>query len=149
MKMQSDRIIAVIIATFSLWLYRVADEFPEGTDTFPKLLLATLILLAALMFAQSFRRRPGSLHADEKTKKVSASSFVHPAITFLACVAFVALVPVLGYFTSGVLFSAAMMFYLGTRRMHTFLISIAGVMLFIYILFIMQLRVPVPRGLLF
>ncbi|MDK2784689.1 MAG: putative tricarboxylic transport rane protein [Bacillota bacterium] len=147
--MQSDRIIAVIIVAFSLWLYGVADEFPKGTDTFPKLLLVTLIFLATLLFAQSLRRQRESVHAGEKSEKVSARNFVPPAITFLGCVAFVALVPVLGYFTSGVLFSAAMMFYLGARRMRTFLISIAGVMLFIYILFIMQLRVPVPHGLLF
>ncbi|HHV57359.1 MAG TPA: tripartite tricarboxylate transporter TctB family protein [Firmicutes bacterium] len=146
MKVQSDWVIGAVIVAFSVWLYRIADDFPQGTDAFPKLLLGALILLAGMMFVQSLKRLRQTENVSEgKTQ----AAFLPAAVIFLACLAFVVLVPVIGFFVSGVLFSAGVMFYLGVRRLSTYFIAIGGVMLFIYFLFIMELRVPVPHGLLF
>ncbi|HHY59001.1 MAG TPA: tripartite tricarboxylate transporter TctB family protein [Clostridia bacterium] len=141
-----DMIFLLLLMLISVPLYMQSRQFPMGADVFPKLLLVVILILSVYEFV----RLLGSKEQDqEQAARKGWQEKYNPVVVFAFCVIYAVCIKIIGFFTSTVVFVAATMWYLGVREIKTYVISIAGIGLFIYLLFVMQLKVPLPKGLLF
>lgn len=145
-KLTAEQIIGILILLLGVWLFLIAGRFPGGADIFPKFVLVCMMLLAAVLFSSSFF---GKRAEAEQRLRDTIRPFAKPLIIFLLCVVYSSLVAIIGYFIATGLFAVGMMFYLGVRRPSLIICSILALLTLVYLLFIVTLDVPIPRGLLF
>ena len=138
MKLNQDRVAGVIILLICTGLFYEGWRYPAASRLFPLGLLAFLMIGAIVMIV-----RPAGAPKGERgePKKV--------ILTTLLCVAYVAMVEVLGFFVATAIFMTVYMAMLGLRKPLIFIAAIVGVNLGLYLLFVWQLKVPMPVGILF
>jgi putative tricarboxylic transport membrane protein len=150
-RIKADIIIFVFLCLVSVFLYIETLDFPAGAETFPKVMLVIIFGLSAYQIIASALRKQ-LLKTNEqvgKEKQVDKKEIYNPYLIFVFSVIYALLITRLGFFTSTVVFIIGSTWYLGTRNLKTFVISTLGITVFIYFLFIMQLHVPLPKGILF
>jgi putative tricarboxylic transport membrane protein len=138
MKLSQDRVAGAILLLICTGLFYEGWRYPADSRLFPLGLLAFLMIGAIVMIV---RPAPASKGERGEPKKV--------LLTTLLCVAYVALVEVLGFYVATALFMAVFMAMMGLRKPVIYIAAIVGVNLGIYLLFVWQLKVPVPIGILF
>lgn len=114
---------------------------------FPKLILSVLGLFSLLILASGISKTRGPLKANVN----SAPIFTHvrgPAVTFTALCIYLALISVLGFFTASSLAAIFFMFYFGLKSYVQMLFVLVLMNTFVYLLFVWQLRISLPTGLL-
>lgn len=117
-----------------------------GADVFPKLLIAVILILSIYELIKYFTSEKQS---NENSPSRDWQEKVNPILVFGFCVVYVILIKIIGFFTATTGFVVLTMWYLGVRKVITYIISVIGINLFIYLAFVMQLSVPLPKGLLF
>ena len=142
-----DRGVAVFLVGISLWFYTLSQEFPMGGDLFPKLTLVTIILLAALLFGQTFL---GKVKIPAKAAPVSRGwDTARPYLLFGLSLLYALLMYLIGYLAASLVTALLLVPVLGVEKKVLFSCVIGGVILFIYLLFNRFLMVQLPAGLLF
>lgn len=138
MKLSQDRVAGVILLLICTGLFYEGWRYPAESRLFPLGLLTFLMIGAIVMIV-----RPAQASKGERgePKKI--------LLTTLLCIAYVALVEILGFFVSTVLFMTVFMAMLGLRKPLIYIAAIVGVNLGLYLLFVWQLKVPIPIGILF
>ena len=136
--LKQDRIAGIIILLVCTGLFYEGWHYPNDSRAFP---LALLIFLMAGAIIMISRPAPSSGEKLGDIKKVFQAVFL--------CMAYVALVDFLGYFVVTTLFLAGFMAMTGLRSIRVYAAVIIGVNLGLYLLFVWQLKVPVPMGILF
>jgi uncharacterized membrane protein (DUF485 family) len=145
----ADQIIAVCIALLGGWLIWIAEGFPKGADIFPRFVLVSLLLSSAMLFASGFFRQRMQRRAEPRWLVNRLRPFARPLVTFLLCVFYVALVGLVGFFSGTIIFGVGIMIYLGARRPVVIVCSLLGLLIFVWLLFVVNLHVPLPSGILF
>jgi putative tricarboxylic transport membrane protein len=138
MKLNQDRVAGVILLLICTGLFYEGWRYPADSRLFPLGLLAFLMIGAIVMIV-----RPAEAFKGERgePKKI--------LLTTVLCIAYVALVEIVGFFVSTALFMAAFMLMVGIKRPLIYIAAIVGVNLGLYLLFVWQLKVPIPIGILF
>ena len=137
-----ERTMAMGIIAAALFLIYMSMDFPMESRVFPIAVLGLMAVLAAVLLLRSFI---GSL--SEKEPPEPAPFFIHRNrfLASLACIAgYIVLLPLLGYFTTSVLFFAAMTWALGFRQYKTTFLTIVIFLGFVYIVFVLLFERPVP-----
>lgn len=143
--MRADTVVALVLMGVSVLFYYLSLDLTDGGDIFPKLLSVIIACLSLILLVMDFRKaRPGR-SAEEKPAVKTA----RPYVTFLLAVLYVAAVVTIGFFTATVAFLIVLMLYLGVGKISNYVIAVACVVGFYYLLFDRFLHVPLPRGLLF
>lgn len=148
---RADLVIGLLLAAVSGAVFHLARGLPSPPfvplppSFFPRLvagLLAFLAVLLALRGLRSFRRPPDGPPAER---------LAPAAIVFVVLGAYVALIPVLGFFASTFLFLLAFGWLLGERTPRGLLrpaVVAAVTTVACYVVFTRYLRVLFPEGLL-
>ena len=139
--------ISVMLIALAVTLYMRAREFPLGADLFPKTILATVIVLAVLMFidVQRGTRAP----ARPTGEKPAVRDQLRPYLLFTSCLGYVALILTVGFFPATVAIGVVFMAILDAKQKRLYMGIFGGTILFIYLLFGWFLAVPLPKGVLF
>ena len=88
--------------------------------------------------------------ADEGEEETLTPSLLKTPMTLLlVVVAYAGLLEIIGFFPSTILFLGGYLWYGGVRDWRVLVGVVVGLNLFIYLLFIVQLNVPLPAGQLF
>ena len=138
MKMKQDRVAGVILLLICTGLFYEGWRYPTDSRLFPLGLLTFLMIGAIVMIVRPAQSSKGERGEPKKI-----------LITTLLCVAYVALVEVIGFFVATALFMTLFMAMMGLRKPLIYIVSILGVNLGLYLLFVWQLKVPIPIGILF
>lgn len=138
MGLNRDRIAGLIILLISAGFFCEGWSYPFRSRLFP-LALLTLLMIGAIILIVRSPRKEGEEGGEPK--KV--------LLTTVLCVAYVALVEVLGYFVATSVFMAVFMAMMGIRKPLVYLLAITGINVAFYLLFVWQLKVPVPAGFFF
>ncbi len=138
MKLSQDRIAGAVLLLICTGLFYEGWRYPADSRLFPLGLLTFLMIGAIVMIV-----RPAAAPKGERgdPKKV--------ILTTLLCVAYVALVEFIGFFVATAIFMTVFMAMLGLRKPLVYVAAIVGVNLGLYLLFVWQLKVPMPPGILF
>lgn len=117
---RSDLAISVLVIGVLALLYRESNNMPKlaftdlGPAFFPRIVFGATALLCVILLAQSFRgRNTGRQAAPDKP--VPGTSWLKWG-SFTLFVAYVALLPKMGYLWSTVTFLIVMMWLLGPRK---------------------------------
>ncbi|MGI6037758.1 MAG: tripartite tricarboxylate transporter TctB family protein [Limnochordia bacterium] len=136
---RADRIVACLIIIGCLLGYRQSNSFVQGADFFPKAVFAISMLLAVLLFVGSyFEKRTESIFAGVRWSRM--------IVTILFSVAYIGLIPRLGYPLSTTLFLFGLLLFLEERRPLVLTIIPVGMTGVLYVVFQLLLRVPIPSG---
>lgn len=142
---QKDRIGALIVFVFCAGAWSMLDSMPPEAAFFPRLILGLAFGLGVLWVASTFlAKRPAVEGGSESTAQ---GFFTNPKnfAVFTAClVAYIALIDLVGYFTSTALFILTASFALGFRKPLAVIGSTAGFVLFIYVVFVLIFQRPLP-----
>ncbi len=142
-----DRGVAVLIAAICLWLYSLAQDFPLGSDLFPKFTLITVLFLAVLMFGQTFVGK--GLPPGKGASRAGGMETARPYLLFGLCLLFALMMYLIGFLAASIVTTLLMMPVLGVRKRLLYGCVTGGTILFIYLLFNRFLMVQLPIGRLF
>ena len=102
--------------------------------------------------SSSARRQPHSLHwrgINVSIKNIfSWEENKLPLLGYALIVVYILLIDVLGFFVSTTIFMVGYMLFLKMRKPLTLMLVTLGVDVFVYFLFVMQLKLNLPSGLL-
>ncbi|MBT9139341.1 MAG: hypothetical protein DDT31_01925 [Syntrophomonadaceae bacterium] len=122
--------LGVIIA-ICVWLYRVAQNFPEATRGYPQWILIGIGVLAVFEMILKTVRLSKTDYQESVAEKSPAVLIRVLSVTAI-CVIYVLLVDILGFFSSTAVFSVALMYYLGVRKPMNLIAVAAGLNLGIF-----------------
>ena len=141
-----DLVIGLIV--FLIGLYGIISAFgmPDGTKPYTLVVTIIFAFLGGLLAVRSiiYRKTPSS-----DCEVVHVAVMKNPMIAFVRIVAYALLMDTIGFFVSSALFMFIMMLWMGYKKYHVILLTIAGMLGFIYLLFVYQLHVALPSGFLF
>jgi hypothetical protein len=147
-----DVYVSVFIILLSVYVFVDARNFPEDCGIAPMLCSVLLvigslfILFKGLQKTKDFRSNATEEMMAEKKKasKELGVSFVSLAF----CGVYVLLIPHLGFFVSTTVFLISYMLYLNIRNYAAMLLITVSFEFVLYILFVTQLNVRLPKGFL-
>lgn len=142
-----DRGVAIFIVGICIGLYSQAKEFPLGSDLFPKFSLITVMVLAVLMFGETFFGK--GVPSKKVETELKRWDVARPYLLFGLSLLFALMMYLIGFLAAAVLTTLMMMPVLGVRKRLLYGLVTGGIILFIYLLFNRFLMVQLPIGRLF
>ena len=157
-KKQKDLVTFLVIFGMGTFLYIRSVDFPLGAKAFPQVIIISVLVLTVVMIARSFlparktaksETEPSVGQGDEEQERSASTRLkTQPAVVLAAMIAYVALINVLGFFVTSILFVPGLIYYMGLRSWRAVLLPSVVLLVFVYVLFVTQLRVPLPTGIL-
>ncbi len=140
-------LIAGLIIHNSLQMNESVSGTAMGPGVWPIILSVVLVLLAVVQIVQTML---GKNHESEE----NPIDFKSPAmkriyITAALVVVFAVLLKVLGFYIAMAFLLIAVMYLLGERNPRALVLVPAGILIFIYIVFVVLLKLNMPGGLIF
>ena len=139
-----DLVIGIIALGVGIAMFIGTKNFPGDTKTFSQIVLILLIVIGAVLIITSLisAKKPGPEEVDIK-------EFKNPMLAFLIIVIYVLCIDKIGFFVSSAVAMPCMMLFMGYRKPVPMIATTAGALIFIYVLFVMQLGLRLPADLLF
>jgi putative tricarboxylic transport membrane protein len=134
-KIRQDLTVGLIVYTLLLVFLIQSNNMPKCSAFFPRMVLGVFGFLNTVMIIQAFGKKEGVNIADIK-------SFGKPLIFFVGIVLYALLFKLIGYFLSTFILIFVSMFLLNVRPLWKILTITVGYLLFIYMLFVVWLKVP-------
>ena len=138
-------IIFLILAAVLLWIMPTQIKVVAGEKitgrTFPRLLLTVMMLCSVLEIIT------GLLSKDKRyfvIDKASLYEFLWPALMFAIILAYLLLIPRIGFVLSSLLMGVGTLLFLRSRKPGYYIIVMITVF-FVYLLFTQLLHVQLPR----
>lgn len=147
-----DAMAGVLLILASGFLFYQTFGIPEGAALWPRIVLAVLVLLSILVITRGVTRARGGSKEDEhdgEGERLTARLAVAPMLIVVLIAVYLAAVTLIGFFPSTVAFLAGYLWYERVRDWKSYVFVVCGVNLFVYVLFVRQLSVQLPSGLLF
>jgi putative tricarboxylic transport membrane protein len=149
----------LFLLTFSLFVYffilpSQIEEPPAGPlalspSLFCKVSAGLMIFLSILLTAAGvFRKREGAIEDGTSATKMGDMDLKKLFVTIGATALYIFMFEMIGYFVSTAAFMLFLMVFYGHRKW-THVISVTAIILsFIYVLFVMGLKVVLPEGIM-
>ncbi len=149
--MHHDIYIGGILLALSTFFLVLTGSFPKQSAYFPRFFTCLLIVLSAVIIWEGIRKT-AKLHkgmtAESGENPITLREIALPMSGFAMIVFYVAAIPIIGFFVATGIFLLTSMWLLKIRSILMILLSTVGVEAFIYFLFIVQLKLSMPSGLL-
>ena len=143
---KQDLVIGIIAIIIGVAAFIEAQKFPSDTQSYTFFATIVFTLLGIILTVSSIvnakKPSPG-------TEEVSLKSFTNPLLMFLIVLVYTILIGLLGFFTSSIIFMLGTMYFMGYRRPLPMILTTIGLLGFVYFLFVIQLKVCLPTGILF
>lgn len=145
---RTDRYVGIGFVAFGAIMYYIATTWkanftadPAGPAAIPKILCAGLIILGAILAIGGFRVKTKS-----EKPVVTKDEAITVGLLTVACIAYIALLPLVGYLIATPLLIAACLLIVGSRNVKTIvLLSLIGTLV-LFLLFYSILQVNLPLG---
>ena len=138
-------VIGLIVAAIGLFGMYNAIGMPDGTRPYTLVVTGIFTLLGVLLAGNAIVYRNIPAH---DCGVVTVKEMINPFIAYVMIAAYALLIPRVGFFVTSAVFMLIMMVWMGYRKVVPMVLT-TGIMLgFIYFLFVVQLNVPLPSGIL-
>ncbi|QOY38257.1 tripartite tricarboxylate transporter TctB family protein [Anaerobacillus isosaccharinicus] len=148
-RLHQDVFIGVGILIFSIIFYLKTGTMPSGAATFPKVILTTFGLfgigIALFGLKKSKYKNEGVIDEDE----LDIPTIKLPMFSLSIVIGYVILMTLLGFFVSTSIFVIGFMIFYKIKSIIAISLTVVSLNLFIYLLFVYQLNVRLPQGILF
>ena len=147
-----DVYIGILLVLLSVVLFPMTFKFPDTAGIFPQFILVVLCLLGIYTFVYGFAEAKAERKKIEEGQEIknifSWEENKLPLLGYALIVVYILLIDVLGFFVSTTIFMVGYMLFLKMRKPLTLMLVPLGVDVFVYFLFVMQLKLNLPSGLL-
>ncbi|GAA0410547.1 hypothetical protein GCM10009133_18840 [Cocleimonas flava] len=142
-----DTFIGLLMLLVSAYFYYLAQNMPPEPAEFPKLVISILIVFSLVIMSKgvllTLRAKKNGTIVDHYFERIRG-----PMAVYLGLCVYVGLIELLGFFTSTTIASAFFMLLFGMRSYIKLLLVLIGINVFIYLLFVWQLKIVLPAGVL-
>ncbi len=147
-QIHSDVYVGIIMLLFTIAGFALILRMPEGADIFPKVLFGLFGVFSILILLKGINQTK-VLDPEDNAKAMSLNEIKIPLIALSIVVIYSILIKIIGFFTATIVFIPSFMVFYRNKNIKTMLITIAGTIILVYLLFVKQLNVPFPKGILF
>lgn len=143
----NDVFLGIFCAAFAIVFLIQAAKYPGTAKIFPSVALLFMLLFSIIVLGsgiyKTIQTRTGKAdYANPEMKK-------RPFYVFGSIVLYVYCLPKIGFFVSTAIYLPCAMLLYGQRKILPIVISTIFVLVFLYFVFVMQLNIYMPDGLLF
>lgn len=138
--------VAVVIMAFAVAAFVLSFPMPGNAPIFPRMASAFLFACGLGLLIGTLRRRKKG--EKPETPAVDFASLQSPLVVFLLVVVYALGFRYVGFYTTTLVITLALMVYMGIRSIKTLALVTVILLVFLYALFTMQLGVPMPYGFL-
>lgn len=153
-KIHQDIYVGTLMILVSIFLYSKTLSLLSGAALFPRILLAIFILFSILIIIGGFKKTKLMKQGEEveyegDENPLNFGNLKSPITTLFIVICYVSLLSLIGFFPSTILFMVVFLSYMKVKQWKTYVFTIIGLNVFIYLVFVLQLNVQLPVGLLF
>ena len=146
-----DLWIGCLMCLVSVVLLLRTAVMPVGAAQFPKVILGCFIAFGLWIVYKGIVKtlliQKG--HEDQvKDKPLALKLMARPMACLAGVIVYVAVIKITGFFAASTLFTLLFMWLYGMKSLKKMLIITLGMDFFLYVLFVMQLKVQLPEGIL-
>tara|TARA_R110001583_G_scaffold195469_1_gene374005 strand:+ start:3094 stop:3543 length:450 start_codon:yes stop_codon:yes gene_type:complete len=141
-----DIYIGILMFFTSTYFYTLTLEMPQDPATFPQLILTVLIVFSIIVFTKGFITTIKSKRENNKIDRYLNDSG-RPLVLYISIVLYVISIDLIGFFTASTIASAFFIVFFGVRNLRKIILVLLGINVFIYALFVWQLKIYLPTGL--
>lgn len=139
--------VSLVIMAFAIAAFVFSLPMPGNAPIFPRMAAGFLFLCAlGLLIGTVLREKRGEA---PEVAAVDFGAMQSPLVTLALVIVYALGFKYIGFYVTTFVITIALMLYMGIRSVKTMAIVVAVLMIFLYGLFTMQLKVPMPQGLLF
>lgn len=138
-----DKILTIALFIIEILYFFMIKALPEKAAKYPFFVLGLMVVLTVILGIKSFL-----IKNNEENKKVF-DGFLLKQFLFIVVISaiYIFIIDILGFFTSTLIYLITIMFSLKTNKKIAIISSIIFCII-IYCVFVLFLKVPVPRGFL-
>ena len=138
-------VIGLIVAAVGIFGLTQALKMPAGTKPYTLVVTGIFTVLGLLLSANAviYRNKPA-----HDCGVVTVKEMINPMIAFTMIAVYTLLIPRVGFFTTSAVFMLIFMVWMGYRKPVPMVLTTAGMLGFIWYLFVFSLNVPLPKGIL-
>lgn len=155
-RIHHDVWIGLVLIGFTFTFFFLTSNFPAQSAIFPRFFLIGLLFFSIMIVVAGVKKtaRLGvgendKSELDEKETPIRPQELKLPMIGLGIILAYIVAIDTLGFFVSTTLFLVGFMLFLRIRNYLAIGLTTLGVDLFIYVLFVRQLKLTMPAGILF
>lgn len=142
-----DTFIGLLIFLVSGCFYYLTLDIPPEPAEFPRLVIIILMVFSLVIMSKgvllSVRANKKGLIVERYFERIRG-----PMVVYFSLCVYVLLIEFLGFFTSTTIASAFFMILFGMRSYKRIFFVLSGINVFIYLLFVWQLKIVLPSGIL-
>lgn len=139
-RIHPNLIIGLVLIIVSLIFYYLSYGFSNpDAAVWPRAVLIFIMILSAVLVIKGFSLTRQNTHEDEKK-----TDFTGPIVGLILIVLYAVIMSFAGFFVSTALFLPVGMFLLGQRNWKNLISVTAGLELFVYLLFVVGLKLRMP-----
>ena len=140
-------LISLLIISNSLTMNAAVSGTAMGPGVWPIILSAIMILLSVVQILQTIFIKKESEHTEPIKFKSPGMKRIYIATGLIAV--FCVLLRLLGFYLSMAFLLSAIMYLLGERNKIKIAVITAGILVFIFVVFVLLLDLKMPAGMLF
>lgn len=139
--------VSLVIMAFAVAAMVFSLPMPGNAPIFPRMAAGFLFLCAlGLLVGTLGRQKRGE---EPETAALEMEALQSPLVTLALVVAYALGFRYIGFYVTTFVITIVLMLYMGIRSVKTMALVAVVLLAFLYGLFTMQLKVPMPRGILF
>lgn len=142
-------LFALLALLFTLMYWVSAAKLPQTSVSFPRaltMLLVPLFIWNAVASVRDFRRTLSLDEAEALKWRCDLNITTPKVVVTLATLAYIVLMPVIGFVVCTALYLAGLAYYLGVRKPLPLLLFTGVYTVAVYSIFVAWLRVRLPDG---
>lgn len=149
-----DIYIGLILIFLAGGLFVKNTSIKGEASLFPLILIILLVLFALFIIKDGYKKTKNIRNGKEEKfegeeERLNFELLKSPLGTFGIVSLYILLVTFIGFFPATFIFLVSFLIYMGVKGLMKNVYVISGFMLFVYVVFVLQLNVRLPSGLLF
>ena len=145
-RLNSDTVSGLIIVVISIFFLSFTNKMPAGAARFPKIMLSLLGILGFILVLRGLRA--SIINKFNGKEAISPNSEKNPMIAIALIAIYAVLLKVIGFYIATTVYIILFMLFFQEKRIKIILLTVLGINIFIYLLFVVQLNVELPQGIL-
>ena len=146
-----DLWIGFLMCLVSAVLLMQTSKMPAGAAQFPKVILGCFIAFGLWIFYKGVAKTlllSKGFSEKVKDKPLEFKQMARPMACLLGVIGYVSIIKITGFFVASTIFTLVFMWLYGMRSVKKMVAVTLGMDLFLYVLFVIQLKVQLPQGIL-
>lgn len=153
-RIHQDVYVSLLFIIVSIFLYIKTFSLIDEAALFPRTLLILFAVLGVFILLGGLKKTKAQKNGETivyegDEASMDAQNLKSPVLTVIIVGLYVLLMTIIGFFPATVIFMAGFLAYMKVTSWKVYVLTITGLNLFIYLVFILQLNVQLPIGIFF